>query len=134
MLQVLYFTEKLRVVLLNHFCSRESCLACELSYLFHMLDTGQGMPCQPANFLRAFRTIPEASALGLIFSEANSISRTSAPRIIQSWNRFILQQIHQQCTDEKGATSDSRSVTPPPLKSLPSQLSAASVDWSRSSP
>ena len=96
MLQVLYFTEKLRVIILNHFCSRESCLACELSFLFHMLDTGHGFPCQPANFLRALRTIPEASALGLIFSEASSMWRTSVPRLIQSWNRFLLQQIHLQ--------------------------------------
>jgi len=88
------------------------------------------MPCQPANFLRSFRTIPEASALGLIFSEANSISRTSVPRIIQSWNRFILQQIHQQCTD----ASSRRSSTPPPTRSAAGQLAATAMDWSRSSP
>jgi len=131
MLQVLYFTEKLRIIILNHFCSRESCLACELSFLFHMLDTGQGIPCQPANFLRALRTIPEASALGLIFSEANSMSKTSVPRLIQSWNRFILQQIHLQCTETVKKSSpepSSSSVT----SSLNSQLSSS--DWSRSSP
>ncbi len=69
-----------------------------------MYNLGQGMPCQPANFLRALRTIPEASALGLIFSEANTITRSSVPRIIQSWNRFILQQIHQQYTDNMSGT------------------------------
>ena len=31
-----------------------------------------------------------------LFPKANSLSRPSVPRIIQSWNRFILQQIHQQ--------------------------------------
>eukprot|EP00088_Acartia_fossae_P045284 TRINITY_DN4865_c0_g1_i2.p1 TRINITY_DN4865_c0_g1~~TRINITY_DN4865_c0_g1_i2.p1 ORF type:complete len:942 (-),score=230.14 TRINITY_DN4865_c0_g1_i2:411-3098(-) len=130
MLQILYFTEKLRVILLNHFCTRESCLACELSYLFHMLDIGQGMPCQPANFLRALRTIPEASALGLIFTEANTITRSSVPRIIQSWNRFILQQIHQQCTDTKqGGDGRSSSPSPTGLK-----LGTSLLDWSRSSP
>lgn len=93
------------------------------------------MPCQPANFLRAFRTIPEASALGLIFSEANSIARTSVPRIIQSWNRFILQQVHQHCSEEGGPTG--RPATPPPARPAgPGKLSAATgaVDWSRSSP
>ena len=124
MLQVLYFTEKLRVIILNHFCSRESCLACELSFLFHMLDTGHGFPCQPANFLRALRTIPEASALGLIFSEASSMWRTSVPRLIQSWNRFLLQQIHLQCTE---AAEESREMQQP-------TLALASNDWSRSSP
>jgi len=129
MLQILYFTEKLRIILLNHFCTRESCLACELSYLFHMLDIGQGMPCQPANFLRALRTIPEASALGLIFSEANTITRSSVPRIIQSWNRFILQQIHQQYTDNLPGEGRSSSPSPSGAK-----LTASLLDWSRSSP
>jgi PAB-dependent poly(A)-specific ribonuclease subunit 2 len=130
MLQVLYFTEQLRVIILNHFCARDSCLACELSFLFHMLDTGHGIPCQPANFLRALRTIPEAAALGLIFSEASSMWRTSVPRLIQSWNRFLLQQVHLQCTDT--AREGVREPSPSPCVSLAAQL--ASPDWSRSSP
>ena len=52
--------------------------------------------------------------------------RTSVPRLIQSWNRFILQQIHLQCTEEK----DERASPPPSL--LQAQLT--SPDWSRSSP
>lgn len=99
--QVLYFLEPIRCALQHHLCSKEFCLACELGLLFRMLDRSDGRSCQASNFLRAFRTLREAAALGLLLGWENEERRTNLGKLIQSWTRFVLQQLHQE-TDPQG--------------------------------
>jgi len=110
--QVLYFLEPIRCAMQKHLCSKEFCLACELGLLFRMLDHSEGESCQASNFLRAFRTLREASALGLLLNWENEENKMDLGKLIQSWTRFVLQQLNQE-TDPQ--------AQPPPL---PTQVPA----------
>ena len=111
-MQVLYFLEPIRCALQHHLCSKEFCLACELGLLFRMLDRSDGRSCQASNFLRAFRTLREAAALGLLLGWENEERRTNLGKLIQSWTRFVLQQLNQE-TDPQGMLGGNGGGTAP---------------------
>ncbi|KAL1923050.1 uncharacterized protein VTP21DRAFT_9426 [Calcarisporiella thermophila] len=98
LLQLLFFTPALREVTKWHIatpCPKENCLTCELGFLFRMLEDSRGQNCQATNFLRAFSTIPQASALGLFEPEEPDIA-TPYGLLIQNFNRFLLERMHQE--------------------------------------
>nr|CAB3264643.1 PAB-dependent poly(A)-specific ribonuclease subunit PAN2 [Phallusia mammillata] len=102
MLQVLYFIEPLRCGLQSHHnLNKEFDLAEELGFLFFMQDSATSGVLLASNFLRAFRTIPEATALGLLQNSNKSEQLSTGGssnlgHLIQNWNRFILQQLHSE--------------------------------------
>ena len=62
----LYFIPALHRFMLEHLCTQENCLRCEIGFLFHMMDGARGGIAQPRNLLRSLRLIPEAAGLGLL--------------------------------------------------------------------
>ena len=93
MLQVLYFLNPVRIAAQRYWSDAEFDLISELGFLFHMLDQKPGRNCQASNFLRSFRTIPQASMLGLILNDDDQGANPSLQSLIQDWHRFMLTQI-----------------------------------------
>ena len=92
------YIEPLAGYIRSHLCKRELCLTCEVSCMF---DTLKAAPPDysftPHNFLRVFCILPETTALGLVISEFddNLNSANSYNKLLQSFNRFLLQQLYQ---------------------------------------
>eukprot|EP00127_Corallochytrium_limacisporum_P003745 Clim_evm77s152 gene=Clim_evmTU77s152 len=104
-LQVLYHLPFVGSSLRSHLCSRQLCLSCEMSFLFHMLSLQTtNKNCQASNFIRTLRTIPQATALGLVSSEDTDKAHTrdNLGRLIQNLNRFLHRQIHTETHTETG--------------------------------
>ncbi|KAL4943712.1 hypothetical protein BDV06DRAFT_130472 [Aspergillus oleicola] len=95
LLQLFKFIPMIRNVALHHAatsCIAESCLLCEMGYLFDMLEKANGQNCQATNLLKTFSSFREASNLGLFEENLTNKSLSSA---IQAVNRFFLGQIAQ---------------------------------------
>ena len=64
LLQLFRFTSLTRNLALCHAattCLSDTCLLCEMGFLFDMLDKAEGQSCQATNFLKTFRSLPEGT-------------------------------------------------------------------------
>jgi PAB-dependent poly(A)-specific ribonuclease subunit 2 len=105
LLQMFFFVWPLRELVKTHIrsnCHKEPCLTCELGFLFRMLESSKGVNCQASNFLRSFGQIQQAAALGLLEPEEEGINPSvSYGNLIQTFCRFLLEHIYQECTGAK---------------------------------
>lgn len=99
-LQVLYFIPALRAHMTNHLCEKESCLTCELGFLFHMLQHSRTGTAEPRNLLRVLRQIPEATALGLLDPVEASSELMLAVKI-QDFVRFVLEALNKEALETR---------------------------------
>ena len=95
LLQLYRFVPLIRNLSLRHAatsCITDSCLLCELGFLFDMLEKAEGQNCQATNLLRAFGSSREASSLGLLEDSAltNGMPLT---QLIQNVNRHFIKQV-----------------------------------------
>nr|KAJ3418423.1 poly(A)-specific ribonuclease [Polyrhizophydium stewartii] len=111
LLQSLFFLRPLRELVKAHIrtnCARDPCLSCELGFLFRMLEDSKGVNCQASNFLRAFASVQQANALGVVETEnSNPADTQSYSVLIQTVNRFLLEQIHQELGARAASTTTS---------------------------
>lgn len=90
--QVLYFSPAVRQAIGAHSCDQEWCISCELGFLFHMFDLGgAGMACEAGNFTRAFMTMANAGALGLL----DGPLALPLDQRIENFSRYLFEQLHK---------------------------------------
>ncbi|PHH51042.1 PAB-dependent poly(A)-specific ribonuclease subunit PAN2 [Ceratocystis fimbriata CBS 114723] len=99
LLQLLNYIPLVRNVALKHTatsCIDESCLLCELGFLFDMLHKAEGTICQATNLLKALSTNPKgnlpaaAAQLGLLEEDPHS---NNLSHLLQMLARFLLEKI-----------------------------------------
>ncbi|KAF9875948.1 pab-dependent poly -specific ribonuclease subunit [Colletotrichum karsti] len=95
LLQIMHFTPMIRNIALQHAataCVEETCLLCELGFLFDMLQKADGSICQATNMLKTLSHHPQAGPLGLLEEEPNGSPLTV---MLQGLTRFLLDKIVQ---------------------------------------
>lgn len=125
--QVLYFTAPIRRAIANHECDRQWCISCELGFLFHMFDLGgAGMACEAGNFSRAFMTMANAGALGLL----DGPHALPLAQRIENFTRYLLEQLHK---DDAAETSSMVSALFGAETISFGTFSPSNTDWERKS-
>ncbi|KXJ89786.1 ubiquitin carboxyl-terminal hydrolase-domain-containing protein [Microdochium bolleyi] len=93
LLQIMHYTPLVRNIALRHAataCVDETCILCELGFLFDMLQKAEGDACQASNLTKTLSHHPHAARLNLLEEENPNGSRTV---MLQQLVRFLLQEM-----------------------------------------
>lgn len=112
--QVLRFIPELTTPVLKHHCERETCLACELGFLWHMLalatNEGNGRACQAKNFIFVLEKIPEARLCRILPQQRDNPTLAVPDElmsVVQAFLPFLLQQLRRDLRNSL-ATDETR--------------------------
>ena len=112
LLQMLYVLPATHYALKTHLSGIDVSLSDELGFLYHIMDQAKHLPSkdksvEPLNFLRYFRNIPEAGALGLLHEDKLNMERR-----VGACTRFLLEHINKEMknTDQRAGKGPSSST------------------------
>eukprot|EP01132_Coremiostelium_polycephalum_P009743 gene9743-11964_t len=114
-IQTLYFIPYIKSTLLNHLCTKNYCLSCELGFLFNMMDKSKGKNVDTSNFVRVLKQIPQATALGICIStESPSVEPPlPLPQLVSNLNRFLLEQLHKEISSISSQSTNTSGINSP---------------------
>ncbi|KAI0392158.1 PAB-dependent poly(A)-specific ribonuclease subunit PAN2 [Xylariaceae sp. FL0594] len=98
LLQVMHYTPLIRNIALEHAatsCVDETCLLCELGFLFDMLDKAEGEACQASNFTKTLSYLSGSASLNLLEDEQRKDKESSRTAMLQRLTRFLLMEMSQ---------------------------------------
>ncbi|KAJ2898948.1 PAB-dependent poly(A)-specific ribonuclease subunit PAN2 [Zalerion maritima] len=99
LLQLLRFTPVVRNAALHHLsgsCINDSCLLCELGFLFDMMEKAKGSICQATNLLRTLAHDPQAQAY---FPNQGTAEKGGPGDTLQVLARFLTERIVAEYRD-----------------------------------
>ncbi|KAG7748111.1 hypothetical protein KL912_002788 [Ogataea haglerorum] len=77
----------------------DDCVLAELGYLMDMLVKAGGRNVVAANFQKLFSSLPQARQLGLLSADGRARDDRGQRRLVQLFNRFLLEQLARDETE-----------------------------------
>ena len=108
--QCLYNITQLKVMLKSHICYNDSCISCELGFVFHMMDEARftrNKVCQPVRFSRVWKKLK----LGFLVDGIESVYESLVARLKSEWATNREGPLMNRIFDSALSTSSEEAAT-----------------------